>query len=141
MSNFFVIPWTVAIPAPHRLLCPWDFFRQEYWSGLPFPSPGHLPDPGIELRSPALAGGFFTNEPWEASVSFNREHIFLHNHSTNIFLRMNRIFNEEYHGTIVKFRKFTTETIVPIFPIIPIMFFKPFCFQIRSIIVFTITSF
>ena len=39
------------------------FSRQEYWSGLPFPSPGDLPDPGMELRSPALAGGFFTSEP------------------------------------------------------------------------------
>ena len=39
------------------------FPRQEYWSGLSFPSLGHLPDPGIELPSPALAGGFFTTEP------------------------------------------------------------------------------
>ena len=42
-----------------------EFARQEYWSGLPFPSPGDLPDPGIELASPAspaLAGGFFTSE-------------------------------------------------------------------------------
>ena len=42
------------------------FSRQEYWSGLPFPPPGDLLDPGIELASPAssaLAGGFFTNEP------------------------------------------------------------------------------
>ena len=42
------------------------FSRQEYWSGLPFPSPGDLPDPGMEtesLVSPALAGGFFTAEP------------------------------------------------------------------------------
>ena len=38
---------------------------QEYRSGLPFPSPGHLPDPGTELTSPALAGGFFTTEPLE----------------------------------------------------------------------------
>ena len=38
------------------------FSRQEYWSGLPFPSPGDLPDPGIEPVSPALAGGFFTTE-------------------------------------------------------------------------------
>ena len=36
---------------------------QEYWSGLPFPSPGDLPDPGIEPASPALAGGLFTTEP------------------------------------------------------------------------------
>ena len=39
------------------------FPRQEYWSGLPFPSPEDLPDPGIEPVSPALAGGFFTAEP------------------------------------------------------------------------------
>ena len=38
------------------------FPRQEYWSGFPFPPPGDLPDPGIEPRSPALAGGFFTTE-------------------------------------------------------------------------------
>ena len=40
-----------------------EFSRQEYWIGLPFPSPGDLPDPGIEPMSPALAGGFFTTEP------------------------------------------------------------------------------
>ena len=39
------------------------FPRQEYWSGLPFPSPGDLPGPGIEPLSPALAGKFFTPEP------------------------------------------------------------------------------
>ena len=39
------------------------FPRQEYWSGLPIPSPGDLADPGIEPTSPALAGGFFTTEP------------------------------------------------------------------------------
>ena len=39
------------------------FPRQEYWSGLPFPSLGDLPEPGIELVSPALAGGFFITEP------------------------------------------------------------------------------
>ena len=37
--------------------------RQEYWSGLPFPSPGNLPNPRTEPESPALAGGFFTTEP------------------------------------------------------------------------------
>ena len=40
-----------------------DFSRQEYWSGFQFPSPGDLPDPGIESASPALAGRFFTAEP------------------------------------------------------------------------------
>ena len=44
------IPWTVPCQAP---LC-MGFSRQEYWSGLPFPSPGDLPDPGIEPGSPAL---------------------------------------------------------------------------------------
>ena len=39
------------------------FPRQEYWGGLPFPSPGDLPDPGIKLASPELAGEFFTTEP------------------------------------------------------------------------------
>jgi len=39
------------------------FSRQEFWSGLPFPTPGDLPDPGIESVSPALAGGFFTTAP------------------------------------------------------------------------------
>ena len=39
------------------------FPRQEYWSGLPFPSLGDLPDPGIEPAPPVLAGGFFTTEP------------------------------------------------------------------------------
>ncbi|ELR60422.1 hypothetical protein M91_18989, partial [Bos mutus] len=42
------------------------FSRQEYWSGVPFPTPGDLPNPGIEpasLRSPALADGFFTTSP------------------------------------------------------------------------------
>ena len=43
-------PWTVACQAPLSM----GFSRQEYWSGLPFPSPGYLPDPGIEPRSPAL---------------------------------------------------------------------------------------
>ena len=56
---FFVTPWTVAPQAPPSM----DFSRQEYWSGLPFPSPGYLPDPGIEPVSPALAGEFFTTKP------------------------------------------------------------------------------
>jgi len=41
------------------------FPRQEYWSGLPFPPPGDLPNPRIKLTSPPLAGGFFTTEPPE----------------------------------------------------------------------------
>ena len=56
--QLFVTPWTVAHQAPPSM----GFSKQEYWSGLPFPSPGDLPDPGIEPTSPTLAGGFFTNE-------------------------------------------------------------------------------
>ena len=52
-------PWTVALQAPLSV----GFPRQEYWSGLPFPSPRDLPDPVIEPASPALAGRFFTTEP------------------------------------------------------------------------------
>ena len=48
---------------PARLLCPWGFSRQEYWSGLPCPPPGDLPNPGIEPMSPVLPGRFFTTEP------------------------------------------------------------------------------
>ena len=51
--------WTVARQAPLST----EVSRQEYQSGLPFPSPGDLPDPGIKPESPALAGGFFTTEP------------------------------------------------------------------------------
>ena len=55
----FVTPWTVA----HQVPLSMEFSRQEYWSGLPFPSPGDLPDSRMEPVSPALAGGFFTTEP------------------------------------------------------------------------------
>ena len=49
--------------SPHQAPPSIAFSRQEYWSGLPFPSPGNLSDPGIEPESPALAGRFFTTEP------------------------------------------------------------------------------
>ena len=54
-----VTPWPVARQAPLSM----EFFRQGYWSGLPFPPPGDLPNPGIKPVSPALVGRFFTNEP------------------------------------------------------------------------------
>ena len=58
-GQLFVTLWTTAHQSPLSM----EFSRQEYWSGLPFPPPGDLPDPGIELMSlvsPAWAGGFFT---------------------------------------------------------------------------------
>ena len=60
--QFFETPWTVACQSPLSM----KFSRQEYWSGLPFPCPGDLPNPGIEPgspASPALAGGFFAIVP------------------------------------------------------------------------------
>ena len=59
LSDYFVTPWTVASKAPLSM----EFSRQVHWSGLPFPTPGNLPDLGFEPVSPALAGRFFTIEP------------------------------------------------------------------------------
>ena len=64
--RLFTTLWTIAHQAPLSM----GFSRQEYWSELPFPPPGDLPDPGIEagsFMSPSLAGGFFTiSATWEA---------------------------------------------------------------------------
>ena len=64
--QLFATPWTLARQPPLSM----EFSRQEYWSGLPCPPPGNLPNPGIKsmsLASPALAGGFFTTDAtWEA---------------------------------------------------------------------------
>ena len=83
------ILWTVAHQAPLSV----EFSRQEYWSGLPFPPPGDLPNPAVEPtcpEAPALAGGFFTTEPppphktWQLLLS--------HLHSfTSIFLSLSLI--------------------------------------------------
>ena len=57
-------PWTAARQAPPSM----GFSRQGYWSGVPCPSPGDLPNPGIEPLSPAAAGGFYTTHAtWEAA--------------------------------------------------------------------------
>ena len=57
--RLFAIPWTVACKAPLSM----SFSRQDYWSGLPFPSPGDLPDPGIEPGSPALQADSLPSKP------------------------------------------------------------------------------
>ena len=66
--RFLATPWTIALQAP----LPMGFSRQAYWSGLPCPAPGNLPNPGIKptsLKSPALAGGIFTTSaPWESWI-------------------------------------------------------------------------
>ena len=76
---FCVTWWTVACQAPLSV----GFSRQEYWSGLPFPSPGDFPDSRIKptsLMSPALAGGFFTTSTtWEA---YRHIHIYIYIYKT-----------------------------------------------------------
>ena len=63
--RLFVTPWTIAYQAPLSM----GFSRQEYWSGLLFPSPGNLPDPGIEPGSPALqADSLLTGPPGKTSL-------------------------------------------------------------------------
>ena len=57
--QLFGIPWIVAYQPSLSM----GFSRQEYWSGLPFPSPGDLPDPGIEPGSPALEADALTSKP------------------------------------------------------------------------------
>ena len=64
-SQLFATLWTITRQAPLSM----GFFRQEYWSGLPCPPPGDLPNPGIEqaaLTSSSLIGRFFTCTIWEA---------------------------------------------------------------------------
>ena len=57
--RLFATPWTVAYQAPLSM----KFSRQEYWSGLPYPSPGDLPDPGIKPMFPALQADTLSSEP------------------------------------------------------------------------------
>ena len=68
--QLFATPWTVA----HQVPLSMGFSREDYWRGLPFPSPGDLPDPGshpIPPASPALAGRFFTTEPQSFETRLN----------------------------------------------------------------------
>ena len=78
----FVTPWTVAHQSPLSM----GFSRQDYWSGLPFASPGDLPDPGIKPKPSAVAAGFFTTEPPGKSSSQITSQIFQYNiwHIVNI---------------------------------------------------------
>ena len=70
--QLFATLWTVAHQAPPSM----GFSRQKYWSGLPFPSPGDLPNPGIEPRSLALHAKALTTElpgkPWYLVITYNR---------------------------------------------------------------------
>ena len=80
----FATPWTIVHQAPPSM----GFSRQEYWSGLPFPSPGNLPNSGIEPRSPALQADALTSEP-PGKPQENRAYIFsgwLINKSLNLLI-------------------------------------------------------
>ena len=65
--RLFATPWTVA----YQALPSMGFSRQEYWDGLQFPSPGDLPNPGMEPRSPALHADALTSEPPGKPLSDN----------------------------------------------------------------------
>ena len=73
-DDSFVTPRTVACQA----LLSIEFSRQEYWCGLPFPTPEDLPDPGVEPASPALTGGFFTTaQPGKLQIPHISDIIFV----------------------------------------------------------------
>ena len=90
--QLFATLWTLACKAPLSM----GFSRQEYWSGLPCPPPGELPNPGVKpasLMSPALAGGFFTTRTtWEAHmcVFIYKQHMREQNH-TSIYLLFSKL--------------------------------------------------
>ena len=67
--RLFAITWTVSYQAPPSM----GFLRQEYWSGLPFPSPGDLSNPGIEPEFPALQADALPSEPpWKPQMKKSR---------------------------------------------------------------------
>ena len=69
--QLFVTPWAVAHHAPQSM----EFSRQEYWSGLPFPSPGDLPNSGIKPGSPALQADALLPEPPGKPPHFSSYHL------------------------------------------------------------------
>ena len=78
MPSSFATLWTVAHRAPRSV----EFHKQEHWNGLPFPPPSALPDPGIKLLSPALAGRLFAAKPPGKPHKYKdelRDTVFVHN--------------------------------------------------------------
>ena len=81
--QLFVTPWTVAHQAPLSM----GFSRQEYWNGLPFPSPGNLPDPGIKPGSPAVQADSLPFVPSGKTYAHKHTHTHIHTHThTHIFI-------------------------------------------------------
>ena len=90
--RLFATPWTVAHQAPPSM----GFSRQEYWSGLPFPSPGDLPDPGIKPRSPTLQADALTSEPPGKPTFCNKKGLLLLEKASQIY-RSNNTFLCKFH--------------------------------------------
>ena len=88
------MPWTVAYQAPPSM----EFSRQEYWSGLPFLSPGDLPDPGIEPRFPTLQADTLPSEPPGKTVF-------------KFYVKRN-LFKKRYKEYSTRFRTVTSRTVI-----------------------------
>ena len=90
--RLFATPWSVAYQTPPSM----GFSRQVYWSGLPFPSPGDLPDPGIEPRSPAFQADALNSDPpgkpipkkGNAKECSNYHTIALNSHASKVMLKI-----------------------------------------------------
>ena len=107
--RLFATPWTVA----YQALPSMGFSRQEYWSGLPFPSPGDIPNPGIEPGSPALQTDALPSEPpgkpenTEVGSQSLLQGIFPTQESNQGLLHCRRILYQlSYHGSHVNFNNF-----------------------------------
>ena len=97
--QLFATSWTVACKSLSK-----GFLRQEYWSGLPFPSPEDLPKPRIESASPVSAGGFFTAEPpGKPKPDLSLTQIKIRNALKDIY---SRLFGEPYFKQIYKTRNY-----------------------------------
>ena len=98
--GLFATLWTIA----HQALLSMGFSRQDYWSGLPFPSPGDLPDPGIEPRSPALEADALTSEPPGRQWMWQREKM----KRVLISLRKNVMDPDNIHNGCVCLQRFAS---------------------------------
>ena len=103
-------PWTVPYQAPLSV----EFSRQEYWSGLPFPSPGDLPDPGIEPGSPALQADSLLSDPPE-NFAVTTCYITSIIKFSGLFFHL-RSEGQIYHGKrdFIQHVKFGEETCIPL---------------------------
>ena len=91
--RLFATPWTVARQAPLSV----EFSRQEHWSGLPFPFPGDLPDPGIEAASPAVQADSLLWEPHLQTV-FHTGCTILHFHNSGQAFQFLHLLSSTRHG-------------------------------------------